>query len=226
MTKAIRLKPGPRPPRLPTTIEAAEAALFEAQAVAFARVEVRMVLDDKVRFLGQPVSWFEREDSRQFWKRFLKITATSPDGLLDLYENARDNDELSHEVMCELINEHHHSHTKMPAPLETYDMQVVRAAGDPSLRKPRKRGPKKRRALLRDIALLYLVGAVRWKTELKGTRSGRTRLSACLIVARALEAEGKGPSDEHGVSEDTVVAVWTRWKHLSPPDDSPLRSFF
>lgn len=77
------------------------ATLQEAEALSYARECVRMVKNDKISFFGLPLSWFERDDSRRWWKQWLKITAMTPDGMLDLYEAARAGDGPSHEVLCD-----------------------------------------------------------------------------------------------------------------------------
>jgi hypothetical protein len=185
------------------TLEEAEAALLESRMLAYAREGVRMVRDETISFFGLPLSLVEKEDSRLLWKRWLKFTATTPDGLLDLYDDALAAEELAHEAMCELINEYRHNRRDLPPPLETYDMQVVRAAAKPERKKARKRGPKKKGGLLRDIALLYLVGDLCWKFKRKPTRnlhSKRDHLSACSVVERALRAEGMA------ISEPAIVA--------------------
>jgi hypothetical protein len=192
------------------------ATLQEAEALSYARECVRMVKNDKISFFGLPLSWFERDDSRRWWKQWLKITAMTPDGMLDLYEAARAGDGPSHEVLCELIRWHHHNRAEMPPVLATYDMQVVRAASDPKIQAPpRKRGPKGKPALLRDLAVVWLVGVIRWKFGLKPYRSKLSRserMNACRVVYLALEAE------RLAVSEDTIIAIQARWgDHAFPP---------
>ena len=77
------------------------ATLEEAEAIAYARELVRMVRDEKISFFDIPLSWFNRPDSVRWWKQWLRITAETPGGLLDLYDDARDGDQMSHEVLCD-----------------------------------------------------------------------------------------------------------------------------
>ena len=138
-----------------------------------------MVKNDKISFFGLPLSWFERDDSKRLWKRWLKITAMTPDGLLDLYEDARAGDEPSHEVMCELIRWHHHKHVEMPPPLATYDMQVVRAASNPEIQAPPaergKRGSPPSGAISRSSG---------WSAR-SGGNSGSSRIAANCRIGSA-----------------------------------------
>jgi len=191
------------------------ATLLEAETLAHSRANVRMIRDEKISWWGLPLSWFEKSDSRQGVKQWLKNMAVDPYRLIDLDHLARAGWGLAHEVMCELIVEHQHNNMEMPPALKTYNQLVARASGDPARRYRRTRGQRKSDLLLRDIAVIFLVGDVCWKFGIPPTRqvaSKRQRLSGCNVVARAMAEETLA------MSEEAVVSIWTRYGYMAFPD--------
>ena len=190
----------------PQTIE-------EAEAIAGARELVRMIRDEQVSFMGLPLSFFDKADTRQMWKQWLRITAQDPGGLLDLCNDGRGGDAIAHEVCCDLILEYRTARTPLPPQLEVYDMEIVHAARDPE-RRGRGRPKSKVEINLRDIALVYLIGEVCWKSGFKPNRNPLSkRPSGCSIVLRALELENLV------IGDSTLTAVWARLgRRAFPPE--------
>jgi hypothetical protein len=200
-------------PALPATL-AAKASLLEAEALAYARKNVRMIRDEKISWWDLPLSWFETSDSRRLAKVWLRTMAKHPHGLMDITNLGRIGWGLAHEVVCELIVEHQHNNRDMPPPLATYNMELARAAGDPQRRYRRMRGREKADLLLRDIAIIFCVGDVCWKFDIPPTRqaaSKRERLSGCKVVAQAMAEEGLA------LSESDIVSIWTRYGRMAFP---------
>lgn len=203
------------------------ATLEEAEARAYARESACMVRDEKISFFDIPLSWFNRPDSVRWWKQWLRITARTPGGLIDLCDDALAGDRLAHEVACDLIGEFKHARAELPYALEVYNMRIVRdAAGDPEGRPEPRRGRPKGGSppiSLRDLAILWMVGDLRWKFGMNAMRkqaSKRPHLNACAIVARALADE------KLAIGEDTVKAVWTRFGRRAFPPETLARPHF
>jgi hypothetical protein len=192
------------------------ATLGEPEVLAHARANVRMIRDEKISWLGLPLSWFEKSDRRQGVKQWLKMNmAADPNRLLDLDQLARAGWGLAHEVMCELIVEYQHNNIEMPPALKTYNQLVARAAGDSQHRQRKTGGKQLADFLLRDIAVIFCVGDVCWKFGIPPTRnpaSKREHLSGCKAVAMALAEEGLA-----FISEPGVVDIWRRYGHLAFP---------
>jgi hypothetical protein len=201
--------------KLPATFE-------EAEALAYAREGVHMVQAEKVSFMGLRLSWFEKADSRSVWKQWLKLSARDPIALIDLCNEARAGDGLARQALSELILDYRHQHADLPPALAGYEADLIREAGDPEHHAPGIRGRRRSDVLLRDIAIVWIVGTICWKFGLKPTRnpaSKREHLCGCGIVARALAAEGMA------ISEAAVVSLWTRWGRSAFPAETLTRPY-
>jgi hypothetical protein len=211
-----RIKPGPRLPRLPATIEAAQTALVEGKALAEARDHIRAL---KVMApapapwsaemaAAPPGSWFSREESRRWVKRWMKWGATDPHQAEHICNLARAGWGLADEAVREVIVEHRQGRQPLLTSLEAYDIGVVQGAGYP---RNRRGGREKGNDILRDLAIVSLVYSVCRMFGLSPTRNTASkRLSGCSIVAKALEAEGESGN----ISEAAVAKIWSTYSWI------------
>lgn len=191
------------------------ATLQEAEALAYAREHVRAIRDEKIAFIGElTLSWFAKPDNRRATVQRMKDAATQPLLLMDLCNLATAGWAVAQDAVQELIVDYSCRCEAMPAPLATYNM----ALADPRHRPGRLGAPEKADTYLRDIAITYVAGVTCWKFGLDPTRQVASRpkkqeaVSGCRVTALAMYEENVG------VSEPTVVRVWTKLGWIAFPD--------
>ena len=114
----------------------------------------------------------------------------------------------------------------MPYALEVYNMRIVRdAAGDPEGR------PEPRRASeggsppisLRDLAILWMVGDLRWKF---GMNAMRKQASKRPHLTRAPLSRAPWRTKSSPLARILVKAVWTRFGRRAFPPETLARPHF
>jgi hypothetical protein len=209
--------------KLPATFAEAEAALREAEALAYARERVLMVRDEKISFCGLRLSWFEKPDSQRFAGWLAKQMAQTPQGMTDLCNLARVGWGLADEAARELIQDYKHRrrYEDMPPSLLAYDQEIT----SPRRAYRRLSSQKKEDHFLCDLAIAYVVGDVCAKTGLKATRqraskpSKRDRPSGCRVTAEALRLEQVAERLEgRPLGESGVAEIWRRFGRIAFPD--------
>jgi hypothetical protein len=188
----------------------------EAEAIAYARKQIADWRTNGVRGvlgLKERVLVFDKNENRQIFKAFIKMTAlNTPEGLEARVKEARRGVEVEDEVVRELIVERRECGETLPKFLDEYNIELLRSVK--AVR--RKPGPRHYEYHQRDLAIYHLVLDIenRFKlkptrnSEKKPTRSGAQRPSACSIVSSALKQEGVGMNEQ---------AVVTIWKRFHPP---------
>ncbi len=181
-------------------------ALDEADKVAYARA-----------LLAQWGELLTAGAGQGFSRTILKTYAlTHPFNLSNIIEGAKAGWDDAHLALTELIAEYAGSGRQLPPQLAAYTIDVL----NPNL-PPRPRGPKKSAQVTRKILIVALVSIL--VERFPGTHAKRNRqsrapvraLSACAIVARALEEEPGLPK----MGERAIEGIWedfrdvaTRWR--------------
>jgi hypothetical protein len=196
---------------LPTTLEKAEAARLEAEAVAYARELIRMAKDGRIKF-GAPlagitptVSPFDKAGGRVAGIEVLKDEALSnPKTIIALLDLAREGFPLAIRVLCDLIVVFEHRSLPKPPALALFTQLL--AAGKIRLLS---RGPERGNGVWRDVVFTFIIGSVCQRFGMRPTRlqilSKRKRLSGCLIVFLASREE------KPATSEPSLVEAWRRY---------------
>jgi hypothetical protein len=190
-----RTKPPPKT-SLPATIA-------EAEAIEFARRDIVLVREGKVKLFGiVPGNWFEGDESRRACRLMMhERILSNATNLMDAVAFARAGYGFFEEVLRELILEFQNQNRAdaMPVYLKAFAMELTTG-----VRYSKKSGRNQFEDVARDLIIGAIVGKVSERFNLRPTRNaalGR-RPSACSIVARALALEGMA------MSESNVRHLW------------------
>jgi hypothetical protein len=203
---------------LPATLEDAEMAAVEDEAVARARRYVHKLKSGEIS--AQPLelrdsegaaqwSWFGRENSRAWIKARLKASAVNPQLASFVCGLARDGLSVADEALREIIVEHKERDEKLLTSLRAYDIEIMQAG------RRRRGGWNTTKVVLRNLGIVCVIADICHAFGLPPTRSRASQrhgLSGCYIAARALEEECEA------ISESVIVKAWTRYSFLLAPD--------
>jgi hypothetical protein len=177
------------------------ATLLEAEAIDYARRDIVLVREGKVKLFGViPGNWFEGDESRRACRLMMRERILSnATNLMDAVAFARAGYGFFEEVLRELILEFQNQNRAdaMPVYLKAFAMELTTG-----VRYSKKSGRNRFEDVARDLIIGAIVDKVIERFKLRPTRSGSKRPSACSIVARALELEGMA------MSESNVRHLW------------------
>lgn len=178
---------------LPATIREAEAVDYARQCIAFAR-------SGQLKLWGVvPGAWFEKSENQRACRLMIReLMLRDVTILMDAVAFARAGYEWWEDCLRELILEFQNRGAPMPTYLAAFAMELTRG-----VRYLRKAGRHRGDDIVRDMIITSVVGIVAERFNLRPTRNAASRrVSACSVVAVALEREGMA------TSEWNVIQLW------------------
>jgi hypothetical protein len=153
------------------------------------------------------VSPLTSEAGGAMFRHMLRVTALNhPVGMLNVIDMARGGEPDADAVLRTLILEYKSRQEAMPTELAGYDMELTARDGG-FLRPPAR---QKKSNVLRDICIAIAVAAVIDRFGLRPTGRSPLKLSACSVVAEALEVA------HLRLGYKAVEEIWRRYKRSVP----------